>query len=311
MSKERNMASRLRHRAVLWLAAALLLNALGVSAAAQDKLSVVSVNYPLHYLAEQIGGDLIEASMPFPADIDPAFWQPTGDEIARMQRADLILRNGAGYAKWARLAALPRRKVVDTSAGFRDRLIVTSSGVTHQHGPQGAHAHGDVAFTTWLDPAQALAQADAIRQALVRRLPDQQAAIDANFERLKADLAELDSSLKAEFAPAAGTTLLASHPIYQYLGRRYDLEILPFLWEPGEAPPENDWQVLEQVASSRGIRIMLWEGEPDPTTRRRLEGLGIKIAVFSPAMNAPAEGDFLSVMRGNAENLQRVGVGTD
>ena len=89
------------------------------------------------------------------------------------------------------------------------------------------------------------------------------------------------------------------------------LEILPFLWEPGEAPPENDWQVLEQVASSRGIRIMLWEGEPDPTTRRRLEGLGIKIAVFSPAMNAPAEGDFLSVMRGNAENLQRVGVGTD
>jgi zinc transport system substrate-binding protein len=307
MNKERNMASRLRHRAVLWLAAALLLNALGVSAAAQDKLSVVSVNYPLHYLAGRIGGDLIEASMPFPAGIDPAFWQPTGDEIARMQQADLILRNGAGYAKWARLAALPRRKVVDTSAGFRDRLIVRSSGVSHQHGPQGAHAHGDVAFTTWLDPAQALAQADTIRRALVRRLPKQQAAIDANFKDLESDLAELDSSFEAALAPAAGTTLLASHPIYQYLGRRYDLEIVPFLWEPGEAPPADDWPVLERVASSRGIRLMLWEGEPDSETRRRLEGLGIKIVIFAPAMNAPAGGDFLSVMRGNAENLQRAG----
>ena len=266
--------------------------------------SVVSVNYPLHYLATRIGGALIDASMPFPPDIDPAFWQPTADEIARMQQADLILRNGAGYAKWARLAALPRRKVVDTSAGFRDRLIVTTSGVTHQHGPQGAHAHGDVAFITWLDPTQALAQADAIRRALVRRLPEQQAAIDANFERVKANLTELDSAFEAAFAPAAGTALLASHPIYQYLGRRYDRKIFAFLWEPGTAPPEDDWLTLERIAKPRTIDLMLWEGEPDPATRRRLEELGIRVVVFAPAMNAPADGDFLSVMRGNAENMR-------
>jgi zinc transport system substrate-binding protein len=299
------MARAIKIWAALVIGALIVPITAGAPAAAQDRLSVVSVNYPLHYLAERIGGDLIEASMPFPPDIDPAFWQPTADEIARMQKADLILRNGASYAKWARLAALPRRKVVDTSAGFRDRLITEQSAVTHQHGPQGAHAHGDVAFTTWLDPTQALAQAEAIRRALVRRLPEQQAAIDSNFERLASDLADLDKQLQDALVPVVGSAVLASHPIYQYLGRRYDLEIIPFLWEPATAPPEDDWPALERVAKERGIGWMLWEGAPDPATRQRLEDLGLRVVVFAPAMNLPATGDFLSVMRVNAENLRR------
>jgi zinc transport system substrate-binding protein len=299
------MARAIKIWAALVIGALIVPITAGAPAAAQDRLSVVSVNYPLHYLAERIGGDLIEASMPFPPDIDPAFWQPTADEIARMQKADLILRNGASYAKWARLAALPRRKVVDTSAGFRDRLITEQSAVTHQHGPQGAHAHGDVAFTTWLDPTQALAQAEAIRRALVRRLPEQQAAIDSNFERLASDLADLDKQLQDALVPVVGSAVLASHPIYQYLGRRYDLEIIPVLWEPATAPPEDDWPALERVAKERGIGWMLWEGAPDPATRQRLEDLGLRVVVFAPAMNLPATGDFLSVMRVNAENLRR------
>jgi len=311
MSKERSMTVTLRHRAALGIAAALAFIAISVPVAAQDRLSVVSVNYPLHYLTSRIGGDLIEASMPFPADIDPAFWQPTAEEVARIQQADLILRNGAGYAKWARLAALPRRKMVDTSASFRDRFIATPSRVTHQHGPEGAHAHGDVAFTTWLDPTQALAQADAIRRALVRRLPAQKEAIEANFAHVKSDLAELDTLFERAFARAAGAPLLASHPIYQYLGRRYGLEILSFLWEPDEAPPEDDWSALQRVAKSRGIRFMLWEGEPTAKTRRRLAALRISVIIVAPAMNAPASDDFLSVMHSNAENVRRAGISSD
>lgn len=311
MSKERSMAVTLRHRAAISLAAAITFIAISVPVTAQDRLSVVSVNYPLHYLAGRIGGDLIDASMPFPADIDPAFWQPSADQVAQIQQADLILRNGAGYAKWARLAALSRRKMVDTSASFRDRFIATPSRVTHQHGPEGAHAHGDVAFTTWLDPTQALAQADAIRRALVRRLPTQKEAIDANFARVKSDLAELDKLFEGAFARAAGAPLFASHPIYQYLGRRYGLEIRSFLWEPDEAPPGDDWSALQRVAKSRGIRFMLWEGEPAAITRRRLAALGISVIVVAPAMNAPARGDFLSVMQGNAENVRRAGISSD
>ncbi len=287
----------------LVFSAAIMVSAASSSALAQDRLSVVSVNYPLHYFVTRIGGDFVEASFPVPADVDPAFWKPSGDEVALLQAADMIVLNGAGYAKWVSLAALPRRKLVVTSDSFDDRLIETE-GATHQHGPTGEHSHGALAFTTWLDPVQAISQADAIRAALMRRLPERQTEIDANFGRLEADLIALDRALGQAFAPLVDTLLLASHPVYQYLGRRYGLDIVSFLWEPEVVPDNEQWRALAATAKSRGARVMIWEGEPAVGSRRRLEALGIDIIVFAPAMNVSDEGDFFSVMLANAESVR-------
>ena len=38
-----------------------------------DKLVIYTVNYPLAYLAERIGNDLVEVHFPAPVDEDPAF----------------------------------------------------------------------------------------------------------------------------------------------------------------------------------------------------------------------------------------------
>ena len=59
-----------------------------------EALSVYTVNYPLQYLAERIGGDLVEVIFPAPDDVDPAYWAPSPEEIAGYQQADLILLNG-------------------------------------------------------------------------------------------------------------------------------------------------------------------------------------------------------------------------
>jgi zinc transport system substrate-binding protein len=49
---------------------------------------------------------------------------------------------------------------------------------------------------------------------------------------------------------------------------------------------------------------MLWESEPLTATSDRFRGLGIDAVVFDPCANAPESGDFLSVMRRNASNLE-------
>ena len=98
-----------------------------------DKLVIYTVNYPLAYFAERIGGDLVEVVFPAPADKDPAYWSPDADTIAAYQGADLILLNGAGYAKWVDRASLPSSRLVDTGAAFADRLIEMESATTHSH----------------------------------------------------------------------------------------------------------------------------------------------------------------------------------
>ncbi|RLA05886.1 MAG: zinc ABC transporter substrate-binding protein, partial [Gammaproteobacteria bacterium] len=60
----------------------------------------MTVNYPLAYFAERIGGEQVEVGFPVPADVDPAFWSPAADAVAAYQAADVIILNGATYAKW-------------------------------------------------------------------------------------------------------------------------------------------------------------------------------------------------------------------
>ena len=138
-------------------------------AAGGERLMVYVVNYPLQYFAERIAGEHATVVFPAPTQVDPAFWMPEPSAIAAYQRADVILLNGANYAKWLSKVTLPYARSVDTSVGFQDRYIRITDAVTHMHGPTGAHTHADYAFTTWLDFALATQQAQAISEALSRK----------------------------------------------------------------------------------------------------------------------------------------------
>ena len=146
-----------------WIVCGLLLCSC-MSAVAADRLVVYAVNYPLAYFAERIGAEHVEVHFPAPAGVDPAFWVPNAETVAGYQGADLILLNGADYAKWVTKATLPMSAMVNTTAAATDRYIEIEALTTHSHGPEGEHAHGGTAFTTWLDMRLALCQATSGRR---------------------------------------------------------------------------------------------------------------------------------------------------
>ncbi len=284
--------------AMLWMG--------GSVCVATDRLVVYAVNYPLQYFAQRIAGEHAEVVLPVPADVDPAFWRPDAATIGRFQRADLILLNGAGYAKWINRVSLPRRKLVDTSASFRDRFIDTEERATHSHGREGAHSHAGTAFTTWLDFSQAVEQAGAVRDALSRLMPELSDTFADNFLALERDLLDLDARLTAIVSQGPGKPLIASHPVYQYLARRYSLKLASVTWEPDALPPETEWQVLAELREGHAAAWILWEGNPTSEIRRRLRQLAIRSTVFDPCGNRPEEGDFLSIMSDNIADMTRI-----
>jgi zinc transport system substrate-binding protein len=274
--------------------------------AAADKLVVYTVNYPLQYFAQRIAGEHAEVIFPGPIDADPAFWQPDAATIGAFQRADLILLNGAGYAKWVKRVSLPRGKLVDTAAGFRSDLIETGGAVTHSHGREGSHSHAGTAFTTWLDFNQAADQVRAIGDALSRVRPQHANTFAANARALEQALLDLDSRLKAIVATAPEKPLIASHPVYQYLARRYGLNLKAVMWEPETVPDEDQWMQLERLLREHPAGWMLWEGEPAFASVERLQQLGVQSMVFDPCATQPEAGDFLGVMSNNVMNLEPI-----
>lgn len=268
--------------------------------------TIAAVNYPLAYFAERLAGDFATIVFEAPADEDPAFWKPTDEQIARIQEADLILLNGATYAKWAATTSLPLASTVDTSSSFRSPLLEVKGTVRHAHGKKDTeHSHARTAFTTWLDLKQAAAQARSVADALRKNWPDQADAVMMNLAYLHTDLAKIDSRMRAATAKLKGVPVIASHPVYQYWERAYGLKISSLLWEPEMDLNQDAMTDLKKLMDANpGARHFIWEGDPLPENIEKLKAVGLTSVVISPCANRPADGDFLTVMQRNSAALE-------
>lgn len=265
---------------------------------------VYVVNYPLKYFAERIAGDQVEVV--FPAiEGDPASWEPDPSQVAEYQNADLILLNGAGYAKWIGRASLRTSRMVNTASGLDERFIRQKDVVTHTHGLGGEHTHGDIAFTTWLDPTMATAQARVIEQAFSRTWPEKAVKFRQGLAGLENDLQILDSELRS-VTDRIRDPLVMSHPVYQYLERRYGLDAVSVHLEPDIVPDDEMIALLEDLLIDHPSKWMVWEGRPMAESVELLQDLGLRSVVFDPCGNAPESGDYMDMMRRNVSELEKI-----
>lgn len=272
------------------------LTVLASAALAQERPVVATVNYPLAWMAERLGGDDIDVLFPVPDGRDPSFWRPGLSDIAAIQQADLIALNGAGFATWTTRTALPRSRLVDTSVAFSDGYIATQS-LTHSHGADGEHSHTGTASYTWLDFSQAAQQAEVLASAMQRRMPDLRDMVAGALPSLVADLTGLDAEARETLEGLRGTTLIATHPRYQYFARAYGLDIAALEWDAGALPDAAQWQTLQDMVQKTGASLLIWEAAPPPEAIDRAAEMGLRSVVFAPLATRPTDGDFASVMR--------------
>jgi zinc transport system substrate-binding protein len=271
-----------------------------VTEQATGSLRVIASTYPLQVFAERIGGQHVQASCPVPSGADPAIWQPDTTRIQTIQQADLIILNGAGFEAWPEKVSLPNLRVVDTSAPLKPTLIHYENTTLHSHGPEGEHAHEGLDGHTWLDPQNAKVQAKEILAALSRSRPEEAATFSANFDNLAEELNALDVAFRALQLPP----LLAAHPAYNYLARRYAWNIRSLDLDPENMPPPAAIAEIQVILKSQPAAHLLWESAPRAEIAAKLQELGLQSLVFAPGESQPEAGDYLHVMHENLGRLQ-------
>jgi zinc transport system substrate-binding protein len=273
------------------------------AAEVDPRLSVYAVNYPLAWFAERIGGDAVRVTLPVPGGTDPARWQPGPEAIAGLRDAELLLLNGAGYAPWVTASGLPNNRLVDTSRGFRDRLIRLDAVGGEEDTPA---LPGAMATHTWLDPALAVEQARAVLDALLTYRPARANEFRAHLTLLERDLQALDAELSAAFSALGEGAVLFARPIYQYVERRYVPGARTLPLDPDRVPDTADLAALRAMLAERPARLVIWDRAPYAVTVAMLEAEGLRSIVFATGANRPAQGDLLDVMAANLANLERV-----
>ena len=121
--------------------------------------------------------------------------------------------------------------------------------------------------------------------------------------KLEQELMALDTQLAEVFAKLDGRPVLFSHPVYQYLQRRFGINGKSVHWEPDQEPTTSSWIDMQQMLAGHPAAIMIWEDEPLPVTAQRLSDAGIAAIPFHTVANKPDQGDYLSVMRANMKRI--------
>jgi zinc transport system substrate-binding protein len=272
------------------------------------KLIVYTTFYPTEYFSARIANEGTIVRCPLPEDQDPATWKPDADTIAEYQTADLIVVNGASFEGWIETATLPESRLVDTTRAIAAELIVHERAVVHRHGPEGEHSHEGIDGHTWLDPKTAIEQAKAIRDALIARRPETRTEFETRFAALEKDLLALDAQLAAitEIGPVR---VVASHPAYNYLVRRYGWIVRNLDLDPSD--PIGEKQLAEIANAAREIEshVILWEGTPlEASVETLRRELGLESVVYSPGEGITASErrrgiDWLAIQKQNVASL--------
>lgn len=275
------------------------------SRAHRDALnSVLTTFHPTEYIASRISGGLVPVECPLPEGQDPASWQPDATALERYQNAGLVVLNGASFEQWTRLASLPFSRTCDSTAGFAADFI-TFESAKHRHGSEGEHSHEGTDGHTWLDPVNSRHQTEAILLAMSRRWPEHEKVFRDNAERLLADLDRLDERLKAA-SQAGPVRVIASHPAYNYIGRRYGWEVRN-VDVPPEGPIGDEARRMLSAPDSAGA-FLLFESDPSPAVVAALREARVVYTTFSPgesldAASREAGMSYLTVMNDNIDRL--------
>ncbi|MBI4318303.1 MAG: zinc ABC transporter substrate-binding protein [Chloroflexi bacterium] len=288
-------------------------------------LQVTASFYPLAEFAKQVGKEKVQVRNLTPPGAEPHDFDPSPRDLVDLQRSQVFIYNGAGFEPWVDkvLTDLPRGGpvVVDSSEGMRLLESGEDEG-DNKHGlaqapihsvPSDVSGQAGAAFDPhfWLDPVLAKQQVDNIKEGLIKADPTNDASYKANASAYKAKLDELDGQFRQGLSSCKRRDVIASHDAFQYLARRYSLNVVAISGlSPDDEPSPRRLAEIVEFARANSVKYIFFETLVSPRLADTIaREVGAKTLVFNSIEGLTSEEqaagkDYLSVQRENLANLR-------
>lgn len=284
-----------------------------------DALTVYTTVYPLMYLAEEIGGDLIDVKSVYPANADEHSFEPSQKEIIDMAESDLFLYIGynlEGFVKKAE-PILEDEGVKVAAIGEQIDIDVEShSEEDHDHSEEGhddheGHDHGDVDPHVWLDPNLMIQMAEQVKNELTELLPEKESYFEENYKQTAEKMKDLDADFKQMVEESAKDEIIVSHAAYGYWEARYGIEQLAVAGlSSSSEPSQKQLTELLKTAKEHDIEYVLFEQNvPSKLTETIQKEIGAKSLTIHNLSVLTSEDmengqDYVSLMEDNIATLK-------
>jgi zinc transport system substrate-binding protein len=248
---------------------------------ADGKLRVFASIAPAAFLAERVGAEHVHVEVLVQPGDSPHTYQPTMKQMARLGRAKLLFRIGAGFedALVERLASAHEGlRIVD----LREGITLLAAARRGHDEPGHDHAAHEPDPHTWLSPKLAARQARTVCEALCKADAPHAEAYRENLRALVADLDELDRKIAAALAPLKGRTFYVFHPAFGYFARAYGLK-QEAVEAGGGAPSAKHLQALVDRARAEGVKVIFVQPQfSDRAARTVAQQIGGAVVPIDP-----------------------------
>ena len=260
------------------------------------KLRVITSFYPLYEIAKNVGGDRVEIKNLVPAGSEPHDYELTPQDILEINRADLVIVNGAG------LEPLVDRLRIDLQkkgVSFLEMAIpMQRSGVT-----------ADPHF--WLDPMLYIDESLLIAMRLSDVDFSHGDKYKENLNSYVKKIQDLHNDFEKGLANCKSRTVITSHEAFNYLAKRYNLEMISVAgFSPEAEVSAKKLTELVKIVKDKKVQYIFTETLVNPKIAETLAAeAGIKTLTLNPleglTESETRDGkNYVSVMRENLQNLK-------
>jgi zinc transport system substrate-binding protein len=251
--------------------------------------TVVAAFYPLAFAAEAVAGAGTTVRNLTPPGAEPHDVELGPRDVAKLQRADLVLYLSHGFQPAV-------ERAVDDARGKRVDLL---EGV-HLH--RSVEDEGEADPHVWLDPALYAHVVDRIGAALGRP-----ARVHALVRRVRA----LDTAYRTGLAHCKRREFVTSHAAFGYVAARYGLRQVAITGiDPESEPSASTLRDLARFVRRDHVRTVFFERLVSPKLAETVaREAGVRTAVLDPIEGlTPDEQrhgtNYFTLMRANLRELR-------
>ncbi len=280
-------------------------------------MKVMASFYPLQYLTQKIGGDLVDVESLTPPGAEPHDLELSNQKVQQLSQAGAVVYLKGFQSAVDKAVELNAPKtVIDVSTSVdlvdaekhESELDVADDGEETEEAHEHEHEHGSTDPHFWLDPTRMASAATQIGDALAQADPANAETYKKNAASTKSQMEALSKKLVDGTAKCQHKEFVTSHEAFGYLADRTGLTQLGLSGlDPDSTPSPARLKQISDAVKARGITTIFTEELLSPKVAETLaKDLGITTAVLDPIESqADDSKDYEAVMNENLEALQK------
>ncbi|MFB9273484.1 metal ABC transporter solute-binding protein, Zn/Mn family [Cohnella cellulosilytica] len=272
----------------------------------EGKLHVTATVGMITDVVKEVGGDRVETIGLMGPGVDPHLYKASQGDIAKLEKADLILYGGLHL----------EGKMTEIFEKMSKKKAVVP--VTKNIPESSLRKVGDGTYDphVWFNVKLWMSATETIRDALIENDPEHEAEYRERADAYLGRLDELDRYARERIAeiPKQGRVMVTAHDAFGYFGDAYDIEVVGLQGISTAAEyGSKDVTALRDMLVERGIKAVFVESSvPKKSIEAVIEGakkLGREVKIggelFSDAMgqDGTEEGTYIGMVRHNVDTI--------